>query len=104
MNRRETDITLTLLTLHYERQTSRSHTIFSAFWDLFFGVVVGSLGTIIGLIEIEVIEFHVLTFLVIVITVLMLIGVIGIIAFYQWFESRLERNKIEQQIITLISM
>lgn len=34
-------IKLTVLTLRYERCVSKAHTIFSSFWDVFFGVIVG---------------------------------------------------------------
>lgn len=97
------EVRLQLLSLQYERNISKAHTIFSSFWDLFFGLIIGGLSLSLGFIETKVFEFHRLSFLVIVVCLLFVIGVVGMIAFYFWNESRLQRNKIEKEILSLIA-
>ena len=96
-------IELTLLTLAYERQVSRSHTIFACFWDIFFGIIVGSISIVLGLIEVGVMEFHRLNFIIIIIIVLSITGIVGIVASYKWYESKMERNKIEKSIKNILT-
>lgn len=100
---KEKEIRLQLLSLQYERNTSKAHTIFSSFWDIFFGIIVGGLSLSLGFIETKVFEFHRLSFILIVISLLFIIGITGMIAFYFWYESRLQREKIEKEILSLIA-
>ena len=52
------EIEMQLLSLSYERYVSRAHTIFSAFCDIFFGIIVGGLGTVLAFIQAKVFEFQ----------------------------------------------
>lgn len=92
---------LTLLSLQYERQISRAHTIFSSFWDIFFGVMVGFLGLVLSLKQIEFLEFNRLTFIIILIVLGCIVGLVGIVAFYFWYESKVEREILDIKIRAL---
>ena len=72
------EVELAVLTLSYERYVSRSHTIFATFFDILFGLVVGTLGIVLALIEVNVIEFNRLIFFVTIILLLWIMTIIGI--------------------------
>ena len=92
------EIQLTLLSLSYERYVSRAHTIFSTFWDIFFGIMVGFLGLILSFLQIKIIEFQKYTISIIIIILLSTNGLVGLVAFYPWFESRVQRKEIVEKI------
>ena len=95
------EIRLTLLSLSYERYVSRAHTIFESYWNIFFGILVGTLGLVIALIEIEVLEFNRPIFILIIIVLALVNTIVGIIAYYTWNESKLQRNMITEKIKAL---
>lgn len=95
------EVELHLLSLKYERQISRAHTIFSSFWDIFFGIIVGTLGIFLALIEINAFEFNRLSFILTITILGFIIQTIGVIAYYNWNESKVERKKIEEKISAL---
>ena len=92
------EVELELQSLKYQREISRSHTIFSSFWSIFFGVIVGTLGLFLGLIQVKAFEFNRLSFILTIIILSFVIQVIGVIAYYHWNESKIERNNIEERI------
>ena len=96
MNKQQ--IQLELLSLGYNRQVSRAHTIFSSFWDIFFGISVGFLGLVLAMKEVELLELNIPIFILLISLVFIVIGLVAIIAFIFWFISRAERKVIIYQI------
>lgn len=96
-------IALEILSLGYSRQVSRAHTIFSSFWDIFFGISIGFLGLIIGMKEVGFAEYNTPVFIILAILVLMIVGLVGVIAFIFWFISRSEREVIKSKLLLLAS-
>jgi len=96
------EVELQILTLSYSRHVSRAHTIFSSFWDIFFGILVGFLGLVLGLYEIDALNFNLLTFLILIILLLVIIGLVAFIAIYSWFRSQIERKNIVRKMKALI--
>jgi len=92
------DIKLQILILQYEREVSKSHTIFSSFWDFFFGTAIGLLGLVIGLKQAQLIDFDKLDFIIITIITFFIIGMVSSVAFYFWWETRVKRTEIENKI------
>ena len=96
MNKQQ--IQLELLSLGYNRQVSRAHTIFSSFWDIFFGISVGFLGLVLATEEVGLLEFNTPIFILLIVLIFIIVGLVGIIAFIFWFISRAERKVIVKQI------
>ena len=96
MNKQQ--IQLELLSLGYNRQVSKAHTIFSSFWDIFFGISVGFLGLVLATKEVGLLELNVPIFILLIVLIFIIVGLVGIIAFIFWFISRAERKVIVNQI------
>ena len=96
MNKQQ--IELELLSLSYSRQVSKAHTIFTSFWDIFFGISVGFLGLILGMKQVNILDLTPPIFLILVAFVFAIIGLIGIVATIFWFLSRAERKIIVSKI------
>lgn len=101
MNPIEIEKELTILSLSYERQVSRAHTLFSTFWDIFNWTTIGAIGVALGLHQIQLIELHRLNILIFVITVLSISGATALFFFYIIFQSRVERNAVVKKIRNL---
>ena len=99
MNQDETQ--LQLLSLSYSRYVSRSHTIFESFWNIFFGIMIGTLGLVIALIEIDVLDFNRLNFFLIIIILASINTIVGVVAYYNWNDSTIQRNRITEKIKAL---
>lgn len=95
---KQEDIDLQLLSLEYERYVSRAHTIFESFWNIAFSIIVGGLGIVLGLYQINVLKFNKYIFIIIIIINLFLISIVGFVAHYFWFDSRIKRQNIVEKI------
>lgn len=100
---KQQDIELQILSLEYGRYVSRAHTIFESFWDIAFSIIVGGLGIVLGLYQINVLKFNKYIFIIIITIHLFLISIIGFIAHYFWFDSRIRRQNIIEKIKQLIT-
>ena len=89
---------LALLSLSYERQVSRAHTIFSAFWEIFNLLTIGSIGVILSLKQTGIFDFNRFTFIISSIIVLFTAAIFGIIAYYYIFQSQMDRKIIVEKI------
>ena len=96
MNKQQ--IELELLSLGYNRQVSKAHTVFSSFWDIFFGISIGFLGLVLGMKQVGLLELNTPIFIVLSVLIFVVIGLVGIIAFVFWFISRAERKVIVSKI------
>jgi len=93
------DIELELNYLAYSRYVSRSHTIFATCFDIMLSMLLGITGFILSLVEIGYIKnFNKFYFLSTLILVIFLSLLVGIIAFYFLYDSRLKRIEIVKQI------
>ncbi|MBI2147224.1 hypothetical protein HYU19_01975 [Candidatus Woesearchaeota archaeon] len=101
MKNDQKEVKLVQLTLDYERQISKAHTIFSSFWDIFFGVIIGGLGVALGLYQISVLQFNKYSFIIVNVILIFIISLAGFVAYYFWFESREHRKKISESIMKL---
>ncbi|HLC31507.1 MAG TPA: hypothetical protein VJB08_05970 [Candidatus Nanoarchaeia archaeon] len=93
---------LQILILQYEREISKAHTIFSSFWEIFNGIVIGTIGIWLSLIQVGAFNFNKLYFILTLAIVLTLIAFIAIGAWYQRDKSRIRRERLEQEIRTLL--
>jgi len=97
------EVELALLSVSYSRYVSRAHTIFSSFWDIFFGIIVGGTGLVLASMEVGLFELQRLSFFLILIVIMSIMGFVGFVAFYQWYESKMERKTIRNKIRKLIT-
>ena len=98
MTKRE-DVELELNYLAYSRYVSRAHTIFATSFEIILAILLGATGLIVSLVEIEYIkEFNKFYFLTTLFTVSLLSFIVGVIAFYFLYASRIKRAKIIEQI------
>src|SRR3989344_3848913 len=95
------EVELGLLSLEYQRQVSRAHTIFSTFFNMLLAVIFGVFGVMIGLVEIRAIAFNKLYFLLALFITLLLNGLIMMFVLYKMYGSRLERKSIEYRIMSI---
>ena len=93
------DVDLELNYLAYSRYVSRSHTIFSTCFEIILGIVLGATGLILSLVEIDYIkDFNKFYFLSTLVSVIFLSLIIGAIAFFFLYDSRIKRARVVKQI------
>lgn len=88
------DIEKELLLQGYSRYVSRAHTIFSTFFDILPGIIFGTLGIVISLVEIEVIPWNKYYFLSVIFIDSALIMIVLFIAMYGIYDTRQKRSEI----------
>jgi len=83
-----------LLLQGYSRYVSRAHTVFSTYFDIILAIIFGTLGIIIGLVEIGVLLWNKFYFLNVVFVDIFLILIVTFISAYTIYDSRKNRSEI----------
>lgn len=98
-NNARNNIEIEILKLVYNRYLSRGHTIFTTTFEIFSAAIFGVIGLIISLVQIGYIpEFNKYYFVQTIIYTSLFLIFVGSIALHQWYDSRVQRKKIINNI------
>lgn len=83
-----------LLLQGYSRYVSRAHTVFSTYFNIILGIIFGTSGIVISLVEIGVIPWNKYYFLNTTLIDIFLILIVTFISLYAIYDSRKKRSEI----------